>query len=186
MYRVPLLLALMFCSCFRPRPVEPPPLQQASDWISPVEHTQLISNFQNAITLLNSQNYLRCLNSGIFKFTPVASLIAGNQLIWNNWSVNDEREYLENISKTLRPNATLSFSLSQPSVQYFGTDSLRYTASYKFRVPLQDTLLPEIYTGQIELLLRRNTSREWEIAAWSDFETAQDSSWSRLKLLKAQ
>jgi hypothetical protein len=186
MLRVSFLLLFLFSACFRPRPVEPPPLQQSSDWISPVEHTQLISNFQTAVSLLNSQNYLRCINADIFKFNPVASLLAGNQLIWNNWTVNDEREYLENISKTLRPNATISLALSQPSVQYFGTDSIRYTATYKLRVPLQDTLLPELYSGQLEFILRRNTSREWEITAWSDFETAQDSSWSRLKLVKAQ
>lgn len=181
-----LLILIAFSGCFRPRPVEQPPAQQTSDWTSPVEYTQLITNFQTSVSLLNSQNYLRCLNPGLFKYAPAAALLSGNQLIWDNWTVNDEREYIENISKTLRPGASVSLSLTQNGLQYFGTDSIRYTAGYKFRVPLQDTLLPELYTGQLELVLRRNASREWEIAAWSDFETAQDSSWSRLKLVKGQ
>lgn len=181
-----IVLLFLETSCFRPRPVEQPPTQQAADWISPVEHTQLITNFQTAVSLLNSQNYLRCLNSSFYKFNPVASLISGNQLIWSNWSVNDEREYIENISKTLRTGSVVSLVLTPGGVLYYGTDSIRYTATYKLRVPLQDTLLPQLYSGQMELLLRRNSSREWEIASWTDFETAQDSSWSRLKLVKGQ
>lgn len=181
-----LLLSCFWISCFKPRPVEQPLVQQASDWVSPVEYSQLITNLQTSVSLLNSQNYLRCLNSSIYHFNPVASLLSGNQLIWNNWSVNDEREYIENISKTLRTGSVVSLILTPGGLQYYGTDSIRYTATYKLRVPLQDTLLPELYSGQMELILRRNSSREWEIAAWSDFETAQDSSWSRLKLVKGQ
>lgn len=173
-------------SCFKGRQAEAPLVQQQSDWVSPVEHTQLLNNFTLATGLLNSQNYLRCLNSGMFKFTPAAALVSGNQIIWDNWSVNDEREYLENISRDLIPGGAVSLTLTPGGIQYLNADSIRYTAVYKLRVPLKDSVLPDLFIGQMELFLRRNASREWEIAGWNDFETARDSSWSRLKLAQVQ
>jgi hypothetical protein len=42
-----------------------------------------------------------------------------------------------------------------------------------------------MFKGQLEFIMRRNAAREWEITQWTDFETAKDSSWSRLKLQMA-
>jgi len=179
---------ILFCtifsgtSCFKIRTVEAPQIQTQSDWTSPVEYTQLLDNFSVALSLLNSQNYLRCMSKEGFKFIPSAGSVSGNQLIWDNWSVNDEREYLENMASDLLPGSSVSLILIPDGVQFLSADSIRYNAEYKLRVPLKDSVLPDLFNGKLELIMVRNASREWEIRNWSDFETAKDSSWSRLKL----
>lgn len=179
------LLFFVLTSCYKVRPVEAPFVQQQSDWTSPIEYTQLLENMKISIGMLNTQNYIRCMHAGAFRFIPAASLVSGNQLVWDNWSVNDEREYLENVSRDREVGAPLVLNFTQDGVQFLSADSIRYTAVYQLTVSLKDSVLPDMFKGQLELIMRRNASREWEITQWTDFETAQDSSWSRLKLLMA-
>jgi hypothetical protein len=180
-----LLLSIVIASCYKPRPVELPFVQQQSDWISPIEYIGLIDNLKTSISLLNTQNYIRCMHTQTYRYLPAASLVSGNQLVWDNWSVNDEREYLENVSRDREIGTPLVVAFSNDAVQFLTADSLRFTSFYQLTLSLKDSVLPDMFKGQLEFIMRRNAAREWEITQWTDFETAKDSSWSRLKLQMA-
>lgn len=180
-----ILGGVLFTACFQIRPVEPPD-SATSDWISPTDHEILLDNLKRAISQSNTQNYLRCFEADSFRFFPVARLFNDNETIWTDWSVQDEQGYLENVLANLTVAGGNSLLLQQADLQDFTADSLRYLGTYSLRVNHADSLLTTLFSGQLQLLIKRNTFNEWEIHRWTDIETATDSSWSELKLRYVQ
>lgn len=178
-------MGIFLSACFQIRPVEPPD-SATSDWISPTDHEILLDNLKRAVAQSNTQNYLRCFQVDSFEFFPVARLFNDNEPIWANWSVQDEQGYLENVLANLTVTGSNSLLLSQTDLQDVSADSLRYLGSYSLRVNHTDTSLTTLFSGQLQLLIKRNTFNEWEIHRWTDIETATDSSWSELKLRYVQ
>jgi hypothetical protein len=177
---------LLGSSCFTPRPAAPPQTSVPSTWISPTEYSILLSNLSGAISRNNVQDYLRCLQKDNFKFSPATVVYTGNQLIWNIWSWNSERDYYENVITQLgiTTGNQLTFTLQQ--LQFLNNDTLKYIGNYDLQINHLDTSLTKKFKGQAELIMGLNGFNEWEIVSWTDFETTPDSSWSRLKLKFSQ
>ncbi len=165
--------------CFQTRDVEPPS-STSSDWVSPTDYQILLSNLQNAISQLNVQNYLRCFDEENLVFTPAAALANDNQNLWANWSVLDERAYLENTLARLRVQSGNALILNETDLQDFG-DSIRYAGRYTLRMNHNDTTITDLFEGQLQFVIKRNAFNELEIQRWIDIETVADSSWSLLK-----
>jgi len=176
-----ILCSFLAISCFRIRNVEAPQVS-TSDWVSPTDYEILLSNFQTAISQTNVQNYLRCFNRDEFDFVPVANLFNDNEAVWLSWTVQEEQTYLENAFLNLTVNTGQSLILQEEDLQDVTADSVKYVGSYTLRVNHTDTTLTTLFTGQMQLSIKRNTFNEWEIHRWTDIELAQDSSWSNLKL----
>ena len=168
--------------CFKPRKAEAPAQQVAAGWIAPLEYGQLIQNFKQSFEMKNVQNYLRCLSANEYRFIPAGRIQSGFPLIWNQWSLNDEKEYFQNMVTGLDINRSPVLNVTPTAVQFLGTDSIRYVATYSLKITFQDSLKPNEYKGQTEWILKLSPNREWTIATWSDVETVQDSSWTSLKL----
>ena len=175
------LSLILLTACFETRTVEPPS-SGSSDWISPTDYEILLNNLQTAISQRDVQNYLRCFNQDLLRFTPAASLLTDNQSIWQNWSIQDEQAYLENVVNKLTVNSGNSLFLEQLDLQDVSADSLRYVGNYTMRINHNDTTLTDLFKGQIQLVVKINSFSEWEIHTWEDVETVADSSWSLLKL----
>lgn len=176
-----LSLALLVTACFRTREVEPPD-QVSSDWISPTDYTILLDNMERAIAQKNAQNYLRCFRQDALRFIPATPVYTGNELIWNDWSWQDEQAWYSNALENLGLSSGNSLSFKEVDLQSFSSDSLRYIGDYDLRMNHTDTALTVHFRGQLEFLCKINTYNEWEITRWTDYETRPDSSWSRLKL----
>lgn len=176
-----IVLAAILQSCFRTRDVEPPQ-STSSDWISPTDYQILLGNLTKAIGDGNVQNYVRCFSQDSFKFVPSTPVFPQNQLLWNNWSLQDERVWLENVKAELGLTQGNYLRLQEVDLQNFSNDSLRYIGEYELRMNHTDTALTVLFRGQLEVRMRLNTYNEWAIERWEDFETHPDSSWSRLKL----
>lgn len=175
------LLAILAISCFRVRPVEEPGSSNSA-WVSPTDYQILLRNLQTSISQRNSQNYLRCFNPDVFRFTPAASLRTNNEAVWQSWSSLDEQTYLENVFARLAVTSGNSLNLEQTDLQDVTADSLRYVGNYQLRINHGDTTLTDLFRGQIQLVIKLNAFNEWEIHRWTDVETFRDSSWSLLKL----
>lgn len=180
-----LFLALLLSACFKPREVQPP-AASSSDWVSPTDYQILLSNLQLAVGQKNVQNYLRCFSQDSIRFLPATVVYTGSELVWDNWSLQDEQTYLENVFGELSVQAGNYVELNELNLQTFGTDSVVYNAGYSMVMNHSDTTLTTHFGGQLEFLCRINTFNEWEIQRWTDFETSEDSSWSRLKLSYVQ
>ncbi len=111
-----MFLLLLLNGCFKPRKADPPAPQVQIGWISPVEYSQLVQNFILSVDLLNSQNHLRCYSQTGYKYYAASSLVNQNQLVWNNWSLIEEREYIENISKNLLTQSYPDLKLEQVGI----------------------------------------------------------------------
>ena len=176
-----LFLALLLSACFKPREVEPP-AASSSDWVSPTDYQILLSNLQLAIGQKNAQNYLRCFSQDSLRFVPATVVYTGSELVWDNWSLQDEQTWMENVISELAVQSGNYVEMTELTLQTFGTDSVVYNGTYEMVMNHSDTTLTTSFAGQLEFLCRINNFNEWEIQRWGDFETAQDSSWSRLKL----
>lgn len=178
-------MAAMLLGCFQIRPVEPPG-NVSSDWVTPSDYQILLDNFKRSISQGNAQNYLRCFQPDSFRFQPVAKLFNDNENIWLNWSVLDEQGYFDNVQANLATTGGNNLILNETDLQDVSADSLRYVGDYSLRINHSDTSLTTLFTGQMQLLIKRNTFNEWEIHRWVDIEIDTDSSWSELKLRYAQ
>lgn len=167
--------------CFRTREVEPP-VTTSSDWVSPTDYTILLSNLERAVGQRNVQNYLRCFRQEELDFQPSTPVLTGNEILWNDWSWQDEQAWFNNVIADLGLNSGNSLSLQQVDLQSFNSDSLRYIGDYELIMNHTDTSLTVQFRGQLEFLCKVNEFNEWEISRWTDYETRVDSSWSRLKL----
>lgn len=179
------IMLLLLSACFQVREVEPP-ASSSSDWISPTDYTILLSNLQRSVGQQNVQNYLRCFKADNFSYLPSTPTYSGNQLIWDSWSWQDEQTWFSNVIENLGLVNGNSLAMKQVDLQSFSSDSVRYIGEYDLVMNHTDTSMTVRFVGQLEFLCKVNSYNEWEIARWTDFETHQDSSWSRLKLSYVQ
>ncbi|MEO1448774.1 MAG: hypothetical protein AAFV07_04560 [Bacteroidota bacterium] len=172
-------------ACFTIRPVEPP-TNVNSDWVSPSDYEILLTNLRTAIAQQNVQNYLRCFQADELEFEPVASLFNENETVWQNWSIQDEQAYLDNVIANLSSGSGNALILEEEALQDVTEDSLKYVGLYTLRVNHTDTTLTTLFKGQLQLVIKLNSFNEWEIHRWQDIELYPDSSWSELKLFFGQ
>ena len=113
---------------------------------------------------------------------PATSVYTGNQILWDNWSWQDEQAWSNNVLANLGISTGNYLSLREVDFQSFSGDSLRYIGDYELVMNHTDTALTVRFRGQLEFMMSLNTYNEWEINRWQDYETSKDSSWSLLKL----
>ncbi|MEM0996600.1 MAG: hypothetical protein AAGN35_05960 [Bacteroidota bacterium] len=172
-------------ACLNTRDVEPP-VQANSDWISPTDYTILLDNLQRSVGQRNVQNYLRCFQQDAFVFQAATPVFTGNEIIWGDWSWQDEQAWFNNVRQNLGLTSGNTLLLNEVDLQSFSSDSLRYIGEYDLTMNHTDTSLTVRFVGQLEFLCKVNSFNEWEISRWIDYETRIDSSWSRLKLSYVQ
>lgn len=175
------LSLLLLTACFDTREVEPP-TSSSSDWVSPTDYNILLANLQRAVDQQNVQNYLRCFRADALKYFPSTQTYSGNELLWDSWTWQDEQAWFSNLKSNLGLTSGNRLLLSQVDLQSFASDSLRYIGTYDMVMNHTDTSLTVRFVGQLEFLCKVNSFNEWEVTRWTDIETHNDSSWSRLKL----
>lgn len=173
-------LMFAFNACFRTRIPEPPDTS-GSGFVLASDYQTLLSNFKTAIQAGNTQNYKRCINENMFRFSPAPAQVNGHEAIWQNWSMNDEENYFNTLKGRLNGGMLLSFSNESTQGSVNDNDSLRYVADYTLNVPHNKPNVSTVFKGQIQLLIKLN-GNECKIEKWADVETNKDSSWSALKL----
>ena len=175
------LCMLVLTSCLKTREVEPP-VVGSSDWVSPTDYTILLGNMEQAVGDRNVQNYLRCFIQDSFRYVPSTPSYTGNEILWDDWSLQDEQNWFNNVISDLGITSGNQVVFSEVDIQSFSSDSLRYIGDYDLVMNHRDTSLTVRFKGQLEFLMKVNEFNEWEISRWIDYETAIDSSVSRLKL----
>ena len=176
-----LLLGIVLSSCFQTREVEEP-VTSASDWVSPTDYTILLNNLERSVSDQNVQNYLRCFRQDSLRFVPSTPTYTGNEILWDNWTWQDEQNWFNNVISDLGLQSGNRIGLEEVDIQSFSSDSLRYIGNYDMTMNHRDTSLTVRFRGQLEFLMKINEFNEWEVTRWSDYETRNDSSISRLKL----
>ncbi len=191
-YRVVLLaLVIESCNIFETRTPESP-AQTSSNYISPVNASDVFDNMQHAFSDLNTLNYANSFsdltNSGrVFQFEPSAQARSQYVGVFLSWSKQSEQTYFDNMKVRLQAGSipSLVLSLNPISIQ---SDSAQYDADYQLNIPHTQAGVPKVFQGQAQFFLIRNhLNSEWSIWRWVDLRDAQnDPGWSDLKGAFAQ
>jgi hypothetical protein len=173
-----ILLLLLTGSCFNVREPETPKPDTASEWVSPSQPNILLDNFSNAVRSLNVSIYDRCFTPE-YRFAPDPATQGASTIIFQNWSVPEERDYFNSLKNKSIANARNTLDLTKVSDNFLRPDSLEQIFDYKLKVTPADTTLKADYSGRMRLILIRRNN-EWKITRWEDSRKNQ-ACWSDLK-----
>jgi hypothetical protein len=153
------------------------------EWISPTEPSILISNLVKAVTLLDVNNYKRCMAFEQFTFRADPSLMANNLGLFSRWTWDNENQFLNNFRVASQPvNSGNSLTFSNSRINNFNQDSLEYTADYALNIYHQDTAFKAVgFSGLLSFQMRRNRQNEWQIVTWQDNKTNSGPCWTELR-----
>jgi hypothetical protein len=172
------LLVLLTSSCFNVREPETPKPETVSEWVSPTQPGILLDNFSNAVRSLNVSIYDRCFTPE-FRFVPDPATQGASTILFQDWSVAEERDYFNSLKNKSAVNARNVLDLTKVSENFFRADSLEQIFDYKLKITPADTTLKADYSGRLRFVLSRRNN-EWKIAKWEDSRKNQPC-WSDLK-----
>ena len=176
---VGLPLLLLTTACFELR--DPEPAAAASDWLPPTQIDILLANFTTAVQTLNVVNYERTFTGPQYRFIPDPTSAGTATTLFANWSVNEERDYLNGLRRRSPASGQNQLTLSSRRDQFFTADSAEVSALYQLKITQTDTAFrATVLEGNIRLLVRRRNN-EWKIASWRDQRTSGTMSWTDLK-----
>lgn len=184
---VSLVAGNLFCNNpFATRDPEPPSGEQTS-WVQPIAPEIVLTNLQSAIREKSVENYIRCfgLSDDVrrgFTFKPEISVANNYRGVFLNWSIDEERNYINNLFSFIPSDSLSVLFLTDVTEIQFG-DSVITSKEYDLIVAHSNSSAPGSVSGRMELSLKKGSDALWFISRWADFKTSELPVWS---LLKAQ
>ncbi len=174
------------CDMFSTRNPEAPDTDRSS-YKPPTDASIVISNFKNAISEKNIENYMRCFlnnssdSSDEYSFTPSADGYSMYPGIFDHWGAEEERAFFKSLNLQLPTGITPLLELTNEQTNNPQPNSWIYTYNYKLVLDTTNSNLSKKYSGTMQLTLVLLKSGYWYIANWSDFKSKDDTTWSILK-----
>lgn len=169
------------CGIFDTRTPQQPNTSR-STYVPPTSPDLVISNLTYSIQEKNVDNYINCISPGAYSFIPdsKSQLLYGT--IFQNWSINAERNYMNNLIAQTNSSATSDLFLDNANLTSLSPDSAVYQANYTVVFQHNRTDIPKSAVGTITLFLKANESNLFYIVKWEDFRMNDtDFTWSALK-----
>lgn len=187
-----LFTLLSGCELFTTRTPEDP-AGSSGTYQQPTSELIVISNFQNAVTEKNTENFISCLSDSAkfgvknFKFDPSSEIGARFNEQFNTWSILSERQSFYSMMSKVTTDDKPSLQLSNARFDVRVPDSAVYVAEYIIKVNHSSPTIPKLAAGTLRLTIVPNQLNQWSISRWTDLKsTANDtipSTWSELKVL---
>jgi hypothetical protein len=181
-----LTLGLAACGLFQTRTPEAP-TQPSDSFIPATDADAVVQNLQSAIAEKSSVNYVRCLADAShakqpYVFVPSATAAATYAGIFAHWTVDDERQYFQNlVARTAgKPSAFSNLVLAHKTILLSG-DSTVVSYDYTFTFEHNDPSFPTVATGTMQLVMGPDNTNAWVIYRWTDYKTTSDVTWSHFK-----
>lgn len=177
---------LISCDIFEPRTPEEPTAARGN-FIPPTTSDIVIENFINAINERNAQHYVQCfadpaLTERAFEFIPTQRAQGQFAALFEEWDVQDERMYFENLISSIPDNATLNLSLHNDQFESQSSDAATFVASYILTAEHTNEGFPYfIFEGTLRFELSTDQANNWSIFRWADLPSGEQRSWSELK-----
>ena len=175
------LFLLAACDLFQTRDPQPPS-RTTSTFTPPTSYGIVLRNLQFAVAEDNVDNYLHCLADSAYRryeFVPAQETRARFPAIFNQWSLESERRYFQNLGAPVNGAPSLTFPDSPPI--YTSTDSVVYNLNYTLFYPHRRAGIPQVVQGNMQLYIGVDPRRLWSIYRWQDSRTTTDSTWSYWK-----
>ena len=169
------------CGIFDTRTPEQP-VTIRSTFVPPTTPELVITNLQYSILEKNSDNYVKCISPTNYFYVPdsKSQLIYGT--IFQNWNIQSEKNYLNNIISQSNTNSTSTLFLDNPSFTTITPDSVIYKSDYIIVFQHNRANVPKSGTGNLTISLKANENNLFYINKWEDFRKHDtDFTWSELK-----
>jgi len=158
------------------------PVTVRSTYEPPTSPIIVISNLTYSIEEKNSTNYISCLSPDEFMYVPDSKSLSLYGQIFQNWDINSEKFYFENLISQTNTNASSNLFLSNPSLNQITPDSAIYSAEYIVVFQHNKTNVPKSAEGNLRLTLKADLSNFFYIEKWEDYrQNDTDFTWSELK-----
>lgn len=170
------------CNIFETRSPENP-TENSSIFIQPVTPDIVIQNLKSSIEDYNIDNYIRCLSAyevtnKTFKFIP-AAVTGIDRAIFDNWTIESERQYLTNLGKPAYGRASLTLTNRQDI--YVSSDSIIVNYNYSLFYPRTNQNYNA--SGNLQFYISVDKNGNWSIYRWEDFNTTQAITWTYIKAI---
>lgn len=192
------VLLLSSCGIFDTREPEPPVTGNGFIWVDATSYQVLLNNFEGSVEALDAENYKRVfisesdslLPSGSTKYVFLynSSLDPTSRVIFSNWDIESERNYLSRLKSVLVGSARLGLELENVTTQQSEPNRVIINADYTLSIPSGSSdVVPNTVTGYMTLQLRlvktERGTQEWRIANWLDQDPkgGKAYSWTDLK-----
>ncbi len=175
------LAVLAGCGLFDTRYPEEP-VTVRSTYEPPTTPEAVMRNLSAAILEKNSSNYQKCLPPSGFNYVPDSKSQYLYGIIFQNWDINSEKFYFENLISQTNTEASSNLFLSNAVTNLITPDSATYTADYIVVFQHNKTNVPKSSVGNMRLALKADENNFFYILKWEDFrENENDFTWSELK-----
>jgi hypothetical protein len=176
-----LLAVYAGCGLFDTRNPEDP-VTIRSTYEPPTTPEAVLRNLSSSIIEKNSSNYQKCLSPIQYSYVPDAKSQSLYGTIFQNWDMNSEKFYYENLIAQTNAEASSNLFLSNAVTNQITPDSAIYTADYIVVFQHNKTNVPKSSVGNVRLSLKADESNFFYILYWEDFRKLDtDFTWSELK-----
>jgi hypothetical protein len=192
------MLFLSSCGIFDTREPDPPVTGNGFIWVDATSYQVLLNNFEGSVEALDAENYKRVfiapsdslLPSGTTNYTFLynTSLDPTSRVIFANWDIESERNYLSRLKSVLVNTARLGLELKNVTTQQSTPSQVIVSADYTLSIPSGSSdVVPNIVTGfltmQLRLVKTERGTQEWRIVNWLDNDPkgGKAYSWTDLK-----
>jgi hypothetical protein len=192
------VLTLSSCGIFDTREPDPPVTGNGFIWVDATSYQILLNNFEGSVEALDAENYKRVfidpsdsLASGgsvNFQYIENSSADPNTRAVFNDWTIEMERNYLSRLKTGLIANSRLGLELKNVLTQQSSANQVSVSADYALSIPsTSGQVVPNTVTGKLILQLRlvktERGTEEWRIVTWidNDPDGGKAYSWTDLK-----
>lgn len=185
------IFLLQGCSIFTTRTPEEP-LGSGSSFQQPVTELIVVSNFTNAVSEKNTENFIACLSDSSvnarrpFRFEPSSEAGARFSEQFRTWTIQNERQAFFSMISRVPNGEVCSLSLNNGRFDVRVPDSAVYVAEYVLQVNHSSASIPRTASGTLRLTIVPNQLNQWSIERWADLKPSGDSLSTSWSILKAQ
>jgi hypothetical protein len=174
-------LAVAGCDLLETRTPEKPS-QDRTDFTTATTPEILFQNLKDSFKDKVVENYLACFVDTLsldkkYRFIPAASALSQYPIL-NNWNLNSEKQYFNNLKVTVKENSPITLELTSESKNLLG-DSAVFQYDYQLTIPKEES--ETVYKGISTFKILQDNKNQWVIVEWEDSKNEDAPTWSKLK-----
>jgi hypothetical protein len=169
------------CDLFTTRSPEEP-AGTSSGVVSAYDPETLFENMQSALEDGIVENYMACFVDDSYLnvdyvFTPASGAIT-NYPNLNNWNLQAEKEYFNDLISKLKSGTDISFDYTITQKDY---NQVYYEYVVDYTISFQSSSLSGDYQGTSRFKIYKDSRSQCVIVEWQDIKKDNYDSWSDLK-----
>ena len=183
-----IIMNCVSCSLLDTRTPESP--GNAVQYDPAFDYQTVLINLKKSIQYKDPTGYIRCLsdtleqNAQLFVFEPSIEVLTRYSGLFQQWSINQERAYFQNILSKIPKDANTELKFMNTVFDGITPDSVILQSDYVLTLPHNVASIQNVSSGGLRFVMKRQKNGLWSIQRWSDYLLIKDSigaTWSSIK-----